>query len=299
MQAMVTPWPSGLSRDLWGSLRRGPGPGATGSGSTRWRARRGLGECQGLGCFFGAGSAVLPEVTAVGARAHLGTGEPQAPVAFSPCGLDWGWEPPAWRPVSCQEDVLSSRPAPALLHPSGASRDRGGGVGGGGVLEAKRLPPGQWVPAPSVLPASSSPWTRMQRTEAPSPAPGVFQDRLWFPRRVGGELLQGTKARGGEGKWGAGLGRGGPEATAPWTAAPIPLSVSCPERAWARVRGKRLRVSSAAPAAGLPLIWGRRWPGWGIWAGKVLRAQGNWLVLGELEQGALSTRTCRPLPTSV
>lgn len=48
---------------------------------------------------------------AIRALAHLGTGETQAPVTFSPRGLDWGWEPPAWRPVSCQEDVLSSRPA--------------------------------------------------------------------------------------------------------------------------------------------------------------------------------------------
>lgn len=59
----------------------------------------------------------LFEVT-VRILANLGSGEPQDPVTFSPCGLDGGWEPPAWRPVSCQEDVLSSgqlpRPLPSL-----------------------------------------------------------------------------------------------------------------------------------------------------------------------------------------
>lgn len=64
----------------------------------------------------------------------------------------------------------------------------------------------------------------MQGTEAPRPAPGVFQDTLQYTRGVGGWLLQGTKARGGEGKWGAGLGRGGSETTAPWADAPFPLS---------------------------------------------------------------------------
>lgn len=112
---------------------------------------------------------------------HLRPSEPQAPVTLSPCGLDRGWEPPAWRPVSCQEDVLSPRPAlgpPPSLRPPGAEV---GASWGGGALEAGQLPP--WVPSPACLSQLPLPQDPDTGDRGPSPAPGVFRDRLQSPPR--------------------------------------------------------------------------------------------------------------------
>ena len=211
MQVTAPPRPAPLSCALWGSLRRGPGPGATRDGgggrSTSCLAQRALGggiRDKGVSLLLGLLSSLMKQLgLAIRALAHLGTGETQAPVTFSPRGLDWGWEPPAWRPVSCQEDVLSSRPA---LRPPPALRGLQGqqwGCGGGGDLEASRLRPHWWVLSPVCPPGSLLPWTRMQGTEAPSPAPGVFQDTLQFPPRGGGMAAPGNKGPGRRGEVGS------------------------------------------------------------------------------------------------
>lgn len=178
----------------WGQVHILPGPEGPG---------RGIRD-KGVSLLLGLLSSLMKQLgLAIRALAHLGTGETQAPVTFSPRGLDWGWEPPAWRPVSCQEDVLSSRPA---LRPPPSLRGLQGqqwGCGGGGDLEASRLRPHWWVLSPVCPPGSLLPWTRMQGTEAPSPAPGVFQDTLQFPPRGGGMAAPGNKGPGRRGEVGS------------------------------------------------------------------------------------------------
>lgn len=199
---------------LCGSLEKGPWPELPGVGVgagphpawPRVGPGRGRGiRDQGVSLVLGTLSSLMKQLgLAIRALAHLGTGGDPGPSDLFPCGLDfWGWEPPAWRPVSCQEDVLSSRPA-LRPPPFGASRGSSGGCRGGGALKPASCAPTGGSRAPSVLWLSLSsldPDAGGQRP--PVQHLGVFQDTP-VPLQGGGWLLQGT-VWGGEGKWGAGL----------------------------------------------------------------------------------------------
>lgn len=116
------------------SLPCSPGAGATGVSVWVLHTLAGQGGAWGggSGYLIGTGFAVL-QVTAqslrlAGGLVHLGSGKPQAPLTFSPCGLDWGWN---LRPgVLCPAKRMSCPPGrlPTLLHPWGL---QGGCVGVG------------------------------------------------------------------------------------------------------------------------------------------------------------------------
>lgn len=150
---------------------------------------------------------------------------------FPTCGLDWGLGTSGLAscvlPRGCPVLQAGSPPSSIPPGPPGVAV----GVQGWRGLEASQLRPPLVGPEPVCPPGSLTPLDPDAGDRGPQFSTWGFQDTLQFPCRVGGWLLQGTKARGGgEGKWGAGLGRRALRPQLRGLPPPSRSRVSCPEQ---------------------------------------------------------------------